>query len=752
MARTADAAEAAGFVLQVDSELSETSLLIEGIHCGACIWLVESYLARQPGVASIGVNFATRRARVRWDSRRTRLSDLLRAIAAIGYRAHPYDPTRREALMRREARALLARGALALLAMMQVMMFALPGYISIDGVEPEYRTLLDWASLVLTLPVVFYSATPFFAGAWRDIQRFRLGMDVPVALGIGGAFIASAWSTLSGQGAVYYDSVTMFVALLLIARLFELRARQRAGDAIEAITHNLPETAERVLDGSDTTRTERVVAHRLKAGDRVRVAAGASIPSDGTVVDGRSSVEEAVLTGESWPHSKAAGDRVYAGSINRESPLVVRVDAAGEATTLAALVRLIERAANDRPRVARLADRVAKWFVAALLVIAIVTGLAWWHAGAAHALMVTLAVLVVSCPCALSLATPAALAAAAGASGRQRIFAVRGDALESLARVTHVVFDKTGTLTNGRLWLSGVEPLAQQDRTRCMAIAAALEVGCAHPIAHALHRVAATPSVGVRDSVATPGNGIEGVVEGRRHRFGRPEWVAALHRHPLPAFADIVAPDTIVVALGDESGWLAWFKFADVVRPGAQRLVATLQTMGLAVSLLSGDRNETVRHLAEAVGIAKYRGDAQPQDKRAQIAVLQRDGAIVAMVGDGINDAPSLAQANVSLSFGSAATLTQWTADVILLGDDLPRIADAIARARRTLRVIRQNLGWAFGYNVLAIPLAATGHLTPFAAALGMSVSSLLVVANALRLLRADSPHDVPATMAPAPI
>jgi len=263
---------------------------------------------------------------------------------------------------------------------------------------------------------------------------------------------------------------------------------------------------------------------------------------------------------------------------------------------------------------------------------------------------------------------------------------------------------------------------------------------------------AAAPAVAVHDTVATPGNGIEGVVEGRRHRFGRPEWVAALHRHPLPAFADIVAPDTIVVALGDESGWLAWFKFADVVRPGAQRLVATLQTMGLAVSLLSGDRNETVRHLAEAVGIAKYRGDAQPQDKRAQIAVLQRDGAIVAMVGDGINDAPSLAQANVSLSFGSAATLTQWTADVILLGDDLPRIADAIARARRTLRVIRQNLGWAFGYNVLAIPLAATGHLTPFAAALGMSVSSLLVVANALRLLRADAPHVVPAAMAPAPI
>lgn len=750
-ARSADAAEAAGLVIHLDRDLRETSLLLEGIHCGACIWLVESYLARQPGVASIGVNFATRRARLRWDSRRATLPDLLRAIAAIGYRAHPYDPARREALMRRESRALLARGALAMLAMMQVMMFALPGYISVDDVEAEYRTLLDWASLLLTLPVVLYCATPFFAGAWRDLRLLRLGMDVPVALGIGGAFIASAWSTLGGGGAVYYDSVTMFVALLLIARLLELRARHRAGDAIEAIAHDLPETAERLLDNSDATRTERVAAHRLKAGDRVRVAAGASIPADGTIVEGRSSVEEAMLTGESWPHGKVAGDRVLAGSINRESPLVVRVDAAGDATTLAALVRMIERAANERPRVARLADRVAKGFVAVLLAIALVTALAWWHVGPAHALMVTLAVLVVSCPCALSLATPAALAAAAGASGRQRIFAVRADALESLARVTHVVFDKTGTLTKGRLWLSGVEPLGREARARCVAIAAALEVGCAHPIAHAL-RNAAIPSLAARDIAATPGSGIEGMIEGRRYRFGRPEWVAALHRQALPTLAATIAPDTISVALGDASGWLAWFTFADVIRPGARPLIETLQKMGLTVSLLSGDRSETVRHVAEAVGIATHRGNAQPADKRAHIAALQRDGAVVAMVGDGINDAPSLAQANVSLSFGSAATLTQWTADVVLVDDDLARIADAIMRARRTLRVIRQNLAWAFGYNAVAIPLAATGHLTPFAAALGMSVSSLLVVANALRLLRASSPQDVSATVAPAPV
>ena len=590
---------------------------------------------------------------------------------------------------------------------------------------------------MLTLPVLLYCATPFFAGAWRGLRLLQLGMDLPVAIGIGGAFIASAWSTLGGGGAVYYDSVTMFVALLLVARLAELRARRRAGDAIEAIAHDVPQAAERLL-ATDATRTERVAAHRLEPGDRIRVAAGAPVAADGTVIEGRSHVEEAMLTGESWPRAKAVGDRVFAGSINRESPLLVRVDATGEATAVAALARMVEDAANARPRIAQLADRAARTFVAALLVIAAVTGLAWWHVEPARALMVTLAVLVVSCPCALSLATPAALAAAAGASGRRHIFAVRSDAWEALARVTHVVFDKTGTLTKGRLQLCAVEPLAHHHPARCIAFATALEDGSAHPIAQALQRAVA-PAVIAHDIVALPGNGIEGIVEGRRRRFGRPEWVAALHGKPVPACAGSVAADAITVALGDESGWLAWFTFADALRPGARELVATLRTMGIAVSLLSGDRTETVRHVAETVGIAKYRGDAQPADKVAEIASLQRDGAIVAMVGDGINDAPGLARADVSVSFASAATLTQWTADLVVADEDPLRVTEAIARARRTLRVIRQNLVWAFGYNLVAIPLAATGHLTPLAAALGMSLSSLLVVANAMRLAR--TPH-----------
>ncbi len=735
------AAEAAGLIRHLQGEMREVSLLLEGIHCAACVWLNETYLQRQPGVVDVSVNFATRRARVRWDASRAKLSDLLRAVAAIGYRAYPYDPARREVLAGRESRALLLRTALALLAMMQVMMFAVPAYFSSDGVEPEYRALLEWASLTISLPVILYCATPFFAGALRDIRLGRLGMDVPVALGVGGAFVASVWATVSGSGAVYYDSVTMFVALLLVARLVELRARQRAGNAIESIARDLPDTAERVPGYPASFASETVAAAALCPGDTIRVGTGASIPADGKIIEGRSSVEEAVLTGESWPRSKVPGDTVLAGSINRESPLLVRVSAAGQATTLAALGRLVERAASERPRVARLADRVAASFVAVLLVFALATGLAWWYLDPARALAVTFAVLVVSCPCALSLATPAALAAVAGALGRRQILVVRGDALETMARVTHVVLDKTGTLTTGRLQLTEVEPLHGNERAACIAIAAALERGSEHPIAGAL-RAASPPAetvLAARDVVALPGSGIEGVIEGRRYRLGRPDWVAALHGRPLEAGA--VAPDAIAVALGNEAGWVASLSFSDSLRPGAQALVAMLQEVGIEVSLLSGDRDEIVRNVAQTVGIADHRGNARPEEKRARIAELQRGGAIVAMVGDGVNDAPSLAQADVSLSLGSAATLTQWTADIVVLGDDLPRIAEAIIRARQAFRVIRQNLVWAFGYNLVAIPMAATGHLTPLAAALGMSVSSLLVVGNALRLLRdAETP------------
>ncbi len=737
-----DLATQAEFVRELADGKSEVSLLLEGIHCGACVWLIERWLLRRPGVAAVDVNFATRRARVVYDPGRERLSGVLRAVAAVGYHAYPYDPARREALVQRESRTLLLRMAVALLAMMQVMMFAVPTYITVDGVEPAHRLLLEWASLTLTLPVLFYSAAPFFRGAWRDARVRRPGMDVPVALGVAAAFGASAWATLSGGGAVYYDSVTMFVALLLVARYVELAARRRAGDAVEVVARARPARAERFVDWPARREVEAVAASALAPGDLVLVRAGATVPADGDVVEGGASVEEAILTGESRPLHRATGDAVLAGSVVRDDALVVRVAAAGEATRLAAIERLVTRAAGERPRVARLADRVAGRFVALLLVLAVATALIWGFLEPARALAVTFAVLVVSCPCALSLATPAALAAAAGALARRHVVVARADALEALARVTHVVFDKTGTLTAGRVTLADV-PWHREDTASAAAIAlaAALEAQSEHPLAQAFREAAqgqALPRVEELHVVA--GHGVEGVVGGRVVRLGRPAFVTALSGAALPACNETPDPAATLVALGDGCGVAALFALSDALRPGAAELVAALASMRVVPMILSGDRSATVEAVAARLGIADARGDAAPEDKRAAVAKLQAGGAVVAMIGDGINDAPSLAQAQVSLSLGSATPLAQWTADIVVLSDDLQLVAGTLSHARRTFRIVRENLGWAFVYNAIAIPAAAFGYVTPLAAAAGMSLSSIIVVANALRVARMRGP------------
>ena len=582
---------------------------------------------------------------------------MLRAFVAIGYRASPYDPERREAGARSEARALLLRLAVAGLAMMQVMMFAVPTYVTVDGVEEAHRRLLEWASLTLTLPALLYSASPFFRGAWRDLRHGSAGMDVPVALGLAAAFGGSAWATFTGRGPVYYDSVTMFVALLLLARYVELAARQKAGAAIEALARARPATAERLLDWPSGQAVETVGAASLATGELVLVRPGATVAADGDIVDGRASLEEAMLTGESRPRAAAPGDAVLAGSVARDGALVVRVRAAGEATRLAGLERLAERAMGERPRVARFADRVARWFVGALLVLAAGTAVVWWSVDPSRVLAVTFAVLVVSCPCALSLATPAALAAAAGALARRHVVIARTDALETLARVTHVVLDKTGTLTMGRMTVVGVDPRGTATRDSALALAAALDAVSEHPLARAFRAAApagaALPRV---DAVAiVAGNGVEGTVEGRRVRLGRPDFVAALSgaRRAVRCLVPIDAATTRV-ALGDASGFIAQFTLDDTLRPGAADLVARLSRLGIVSVLISGDRTASVEAIGRALGIADARGDAQPEDKRDALVRLQQEGAIVAMVGDGINDAPSLAQAQVSVSLGSA--------------------------------------------------------------------------------------------------
>ncbi len=725
------------FVRPLSGHEREASLILEGITCAACVWLNEQHLTRQAGVIAVEINYATRRARVRWDDQRIKLSGILAAVAAIGYHAYPYDAARSEEIAGRERRSALWRLFVAGFGMMQVMMYAVPAYVADEGtMSADIEGLLRWASLVLTLPVVLYSAAPFFRNAWRDLRLKRVGMDVPVALGIGAAFAASLWATLSGAGEVYFDSVTMFVFLLLGGRYLEMLARHRSVRSIERVGRALPAFADR-LTAFPSLQTERVVVSALLPGDQVLVAPGQTIPADGTVLQGASEVDESLLTGESCPIAKTAGGELTGGTVNIRSPLVQRVEKVGEATRLASIMRLMERAITEKPRVVLLADRVAAWFVAALLLMALVTGVVWMQIDASRALWVFVSVLVVSCPCALSLATPAALAVATGAFSRLGLLVARGHAIETLARADHFVFDKTGTLTWGRLRLQETLPLGGMTAEEAFCLAAALEQGSEHAIGKAFREsaanVASWPAPQALQSQT--GQGVEGAIDGRRLRLGRAEFAGETHNQPLPPAARaLYATGDTCVALADESGWIAVFRLGDQLRPEAGALVRRLRDLGCHITLLSGDSVEAVGPVATALSIQEAHGGMTPQGKHDFIAALQSRGAVVAMVGDGVNDAPVLAQAQVSVAMGGGTELARNQADIVLLGENLGRLAEAVELARRTRRIVRQNLAWAFAYNLSAIPLAMMGWITPWMAGIGMSASSLLVVANALRL------------------
>jgi Cu2+-exporting ATPase len=727
-----------GFVRPLSEHEREASLILEGITCAACVWLNEQHLTRQAGVTAVEINYATRRARVRWDERRIRLSGILAAIAAIGYAAHPYDAARSEEFAARERRAALWRLFVAGFGMMQVMMYAVPVYLAGEGeMSADVEQLMRWASLVLTLPVVLYSAAPFFRNAWRDLRLKRVGMDVPVALGVGAAFLASLWATLVGAGEVYFDSVTMFVFLLLGGRYLEMLARHKSVRAIERVGRALPAFAERLVD-YPALETERVVVSALVPGDRVLVAPGQSVPADGAVLQGESEVDESLLTGESRPLAKRAGSPLTGGTVNIRSPLVMEVRQVGEATRLASIMRLMERALTEKPRVVQLADRVAAGFVAALLVLAVATGVVWSQVDPSRALWVFVSVLVVSCPCALSLATPAALAVATGAFSRLGLLVARGHAIETLARADHFVFDKTGTLTWGRLRLRQTLAVDGTAAGEVLRLAATLEQGSEHAIGAALRAACpdGEPLPAPQALQAHTGQGVEGVVAGRRLRLGRIDFTAALHGQPVPPPAQaLVQSGDSCVALADASGWLGFFRLGDELREDAGDLVRSLQASGCRVSLLSGDADGAVRQVAAALGIDEAHGGMTPQDKHDHLVALQKTGAIVAMVGDGVNDAPVLAQAQVSVAMGGGTELARNQADIVLLGEQIGRLLDAVLLARRTQRIVGQNLAWAFAYNVSAIPLAMLGWITPWMAGIGMSASSLLVVLNAMRLL-----------------
>jgi Cu2+-exporting ATPase len=731
------------FVRADGEHVREAALILEGITCPACVWLNERHLAHVPGVLEVHINYATHRARVRWDERRVHLSDILQAVSRIGYLAHPFDPGRYQQQLENDRRQLLRRVGVAGGFGMQVMTLSVALYVGDwSGVETEYRRFFYWVSLLLTLPVLLYSAQPFFRSAWRDLKHWRTGMDVPVSLGIGAAFLASLWTTVTGEGTVYYDSVCMFAFFLLSARYFELAAHKRASEASEALVQATPATATRLVDDGSTTREETVAVAELRAGERVRIRPGESIPADSVVLEGRSTVDESLLTGESLPVAKGPGQTLVGGAINIESPLTARVEKTGPDTILSSILRLLDRAMAEKPRLAQLADRIAAGFVTAVLLLAGLVALYWWRHDAALWLPATIAVLVVTCPCALSLATPAAITAATGRLTRLGLLVTRGHALETFAHATHFIFDKTGTLTRGRLRLLETRSFSRLTAAQCLAMAAALERHSEHPIARALIEASgpARPTAG--EVVNTPGAGLRGKIDDQIFFLGTPAYIEEQTGRAVDP--SVLEPlrrqgDTVVLLAGQDDLHAA-FVLSDELRPGARELITELQRQGKTVMLLTGDHEKAAHRVADALGIRELAWDLKPTEKLERIKALQQQGAVVAMIGDGVNDAPVLAAAQVSIAMGGGTAVAAASADMILLSQELMHLADGLAVARRTLGIIRQNLAWALAYNLLAIPAAAAGYVSPWMAALGMSASSLLVVGNALRLTRRPTP------------
>lgn len=705
----------------------EIQLSVEGLTCAACAWLIERHLTRLDGLHYVNVNTTTHRARIKWDPARLSLSDILKGFAKIGYRAYPFQTHSQEALYAREVRSYMFRMALAGLGSMQVMMCAVALYMDLFiSVEEEFMIYFKWISLLLSTPIMIYSAQPFYVGAWRSLKQGHLSMDVSVSLALIGAFVASIWATVFNTGEVYYDSITMFVFFLLLGRLLELRARRKASESSSNLARLVPIMATRI----DEDGEHDVAAKTLQVGDRVRVLAGATLPADGIITLGQASLNEAMLTGEQLPLLKRPGDPVYAGTINTDAPLDIRVSHPIAESRLAQIMRLQDSALDDKPAIAQLADVLSRHFILVLLLIAAGVWTYWHFHQPEQAFWITLAVLVATCPCALSLATPTALTSATAHLTRTGILLRRGHVLDVLTRANRVVMDKTGTLTTGNISLTGTQALAELSETRCLAIAQALEAYSEHPIARAFRSMAAEATAPLPASEVLPviGHGIQGTVAGTRYRIGSARWLGLAEEQS--------ATQGLAIYLADDSRLLARFSLADTLRPDARALIQAFKAAGLHTTILTGDGSAEADAIARELGVDELVKGVTPDGKLSYLKAREAAGDISIMVGDGINDAPVLAGAHASFAMAGGTDLAKNSADAILLADDLSRLLTARTLALRTRKIIKENFAWSIGYNLLVLPLAASGWLPPYLAAAGMSLSSLIVVTNSMRLNR----------------
>lgn len=725
--------------VSTDNDSNQTaSIYIDGVTCNACLWLAETSLRRVRGVTSAQINYISHRAEVVWKGTDTNLATIVDAISRVGLRATPVAAGKRQAARAKAKRESLKQLGVALLAMMQLMMFTVPLYFTdFDDISADARQLMQWASLVLTLPVVTYAARPFWLGAWRDWRTRHVSMDSPVALAIASTFITSLWAVGTERGSLYFDSISMFVFLLLMARYLEASIRDRALTRIERLSNAVPASAWRLSRYPASRASSEVASAALIQGDIILIPTGQTISADSILLEGVAEVDESIVTGESRPAMRTTGSILVGGTINLGSPLIARVERVGVTSVLAAVTQMAERSLGERPRLSRLTDRVARFLMPSLIAVAVGAGIVWLLINAGQSFSVVVAVIAVTCPCAVALAAPLAYAIATLTTAEDGLLISRGHVLETLPQITDIVFDKTGTLTMGKLIVSQIDTCVAISRGDAIAIAAALEIGAAHPISKSISSLArGEASVVVATNLRlVPGGGVEGAINGSLYRFGHKKFACSVSAG-TSAVPSLISDDSFVLSCNGQ--WLATFQTEDALKPDALETVRTMQRLGFIVHLLSGDRIDRVRAVSNELGIdyAYTMAEQTPSRKLAYIMQLRSEGRKVMMIGDGVNDAPVLGAADVSVAMASGADLPRLTADAVLLSPNLKLIVSVLALARRTKKIIGQNFAWAILYNAIAIPMAVANLINPALAAIGMGISGLIVVLNSMRLLR----------------
>lgn len=723
-------------------EQREIHLLVEGIHCAACVWLIERTLGRLPGVMNAQVNLSGKRLLLRWDNGRVKLSEIINRLGQIGYAAVPFDPEAAEGTIKKQNRALLFRMAFAGFTMMNLMWISIALYSGADTADDgKFLGLFQWLGFALATPTLFYSGWPFLKGAWSGLRNLHLTMDLPIAIGASTTYLYSVYVTLNpnASGEVYFDTVVNFMFVILVGRYLEAMSKRHAVAATQRLMDLQPRVATLLIDGEEKITPIRSV----KADQLVLVKPGTKIPVDGLVINGRSTVDESMLSGESLPVEKTVDTTVSAGTMNLSSALTVRVTGTLRNTALGRIIALVEEAQASKAPIQCTADRIVPWFVLITLILATITFVWWVSTSFELALMAATSVLIITCPCAFGLATPMAIAVASGQGARHGILVKNGEVLETLSQINHVVFDKTGTLTTGKMRLRQVVATNEISEEELLRLAAVAERFSEHNIANAIviaaeERRLLDPGMTPENFANTPGKGISAEVDGHRVIAGTSGWLA---QHDIRLSDDISSTvealeaqafSCVHVAVdGVYAGLLA---ITDELRSDARTLVDNLRAAGIRMTLLSGDRRAVAEAVAAQLGGMAVIAEVLPQDKDQVIRELQQQGEWVAMVGDGINDAPALIRANVGIAVGSGTDVSVESADIVLMSDELDKVRLATALSRRALRTIRQNIGISFAYNIIMVPLAMMAYITPLVAAISMPISSLLVIGNAARI------------------